>query len=105
MPLVRILGPVGIKDYVLEELYDHDSGYCNVFYRIVAPALCSTVLVALFGIIVLALGGSAPTYSFLSLVFYWLFLAVIKLAHNIMISKPAFILEAITSVTFFQSLP
>lgn len=98
IPLVRILGPVGIKNYVLEEYYDSDTGVYNVFYRIVSPALCCTVFVSLLGVIALAVGFSAPVFGFLPLIFYWLLLAAIKISRKTALSYPAFLLEAVISI-------
>lgn len=98
IPLVRFLGPVGIRNYVLEELYDSDTGYYNVAYRIISPALCCAMLVSLAGVIALATGGSAPTACYLPLVFYWLFLGTIKVARKSILSPIAFILEALASI-------
>lgn len=98
IPLVRFLGPVGIRNYVLEELYDSQTGYYNIIYRVVSPALCCTALVSVLGIAVLAVGGPAPTACYLPLVFYWLSLGAMKIARKSMLSLLAFALEALVSI-------
>lgn len=97
IPMVRILGPIGIKNYVLEELYDSENGYYNVFYRIVSPTICSTVLVSLYKAFEIAVGRPVPSTGFLPLLFYWTFLAIIKISRGNLLSVPAFCLEAVAS--------
>jgi len=98
VPLVRILGPVGIRNYVLEELYDSDTGYYNVIYRIVSPVVCCTAFVSLCGVVATAAGFPAPTAGFLSVVFYWILLAGMKIAARNVLSLPGFLLEVASSI-------
>ncbi|MBY4798228.1 hypothetical protein K6V98_07700 [Collinsella sp. AGMB00827] len=96
--LVRFAGPVGLKDYVLEEYYDSETSVYNVYYRIVAPALCCTVLVAIIGLIAVAFGIPAPTLQVLPVIFYWLIMWGMKLYRHSMQDPLAFSLEVISSV-------
>lgn len=95
--LVRFIGPVAI-DYVLEENYDIDSAPRNVAYRILAPVVCTNAAVCVVYAVVSLVGTSAPTACYLPAVFYWLVIGLIKITKQKMLSLPAFILEASTSI-------
>lgn len=98
VPLVRILGPVGITSYTLEEYYDSDNGFYNVAYRIIAPVLCCSTLISIVGIIACAAGAKPPTACYLSVLLYWIIICVIKITKKTILSKMAFAFQAIFSI-------
>lgn len=79
VPIVRYFGPIAIRDYVIEESYDDDSGPINVIYRILSPALLCGALTLLADALYEVMGNSASGYQWLPVLFYWVILAGVKI--------------------------
>lgn len=72
IPLVRILGPVSIVEYRLEELYDQHNGVMNILYRVLSPMICCSLPMLACVMAFDALGLPLPAYRWLPTVLYWL---------------------------------
>lgn len=79
IPIVIFLGPVAIRNYVLESDYDDATGKTNVIYRILSPVLCSSIFILVIEALFSKFGASAPTQRWLCSFFYWAILGIAKL--------------------------
>ena len=70
IPLVRILGPVSIVEYRLEELYDQHNGVMNILYRVLSPMICCSLPMLACVMAFDALGLPLPAYRWLPTVLY-----------------------------------
>ena len=99
IPVVIFLGPVAIRNYVLESDYDDATGKTNVIYRILSPALCSSIFILVIEVLFSKFGASAPTQRWLCSLFYWAILGIAKLlARKNVIHPVAYFIEATCSV-------
>lgn len=99
VPLVRVLGPVSIIDYRLEETYDMQCGPLNVVYRILSPMLCCSLPMLLCVIAFDLFCLQIPNDRWLPTFWYWVFFAEVKIqsGKSIKALLPT-LLEAIASV-------
>lgn len=98
IPLVSALGPVSIKNYVLEHSYDESTGVSNIAYRMLAPILCCYIMILIFSCFLSSVIGD-PLYSWLSVLLYWAAMVLIKgVTNSFRISILAFILEVAFSI-------
>lgn len=105
VPAVSFLGPVAIREYGLESEYDDVTGKMNVIYRILSPALCSSILVLVCEALLSQLGLDEPTQRWLPSLFYWAILGIAKLlTRKDLIHPLAFLIEASCSVALASLL-
>ena len=98
VPLVSVLGPVSIKNYVLEYSYNSSTGASNIAYRVLAPVLSCYAIVLLFSVFVSPSVG-LPYYSWLSVLLYWAIMIMLKIATNkVGIPAIAFLMEISFSI-------
>ncbi len=98
VPLVDLLGPVSIKNYVLEYDYDNSTGAINIAYRVLAPILCCYIIILLFSAFISPTAGF-PYYSWISVILYWAIMVILKLATGrLSIPLAAFIVEIAFSI-------
>lgn len=98
LPIVKILGPVSISSYRLEESYDQDSGVPNVIYRIISPVLCCGFCTWLLGVLALFLHLEQLPPRWLAVLFYWALLFASKVTARKLFSGLAFAVEALVAV-------
>ena len=99
IPIVIFLGPVAIRNYVLESDYDDAIGKTNVINRILSPALCSSIFIIVIEVLFSKLGAPAPAQRWLCSLFYWTILGIAKLlARKNVIHPVAYFIEATCSV-------
>ena len=99
IPIVIYLGPVAIRNYVLESDYDDTTGKTNVIYRILSPVLCSSIFIIIIEALFNNLGAPAPAQRWLCSLFYWAILGIAKLlARKNVIHPIAYFIEATCSV-------
>lgn len=100
VPIVRYFGPIAIRDYVIEESYDDDSGPTNVVYRILSPALLCGALTLLVDALYEIGGNPTPNYQWLPVFLYWIILAGIKIIHKRLrgLFVATYLIEAFLSV-------
>ena len=99
IPLVRIMGPVSITSYGLEETYDSDSGFPNVLYRVISPILCCGILTLIVSTARKAAIDFSATYGWAPVLLYWMILIAIKIKNHTMSGKlKPVILELVLSV-------
>lgn len=98
--LVRRTGPVAIGQYRLEELYENDDeSKLNVMYRMFSPIVWSNIFILVASIVLATINGTALSMRWLPVAYYWIILAYNKTKRrNWDISRPAFVLEAATSI-------
>lgn len=98
--LVRILGPVSIKEYRLELAYDDSTGAENIIYRIIAPIIWNfLLLLAIFVLCSLLKIQLYLTIHWMPLAFYWGLMILIKTRKQFLhISIWALLIEAVFSI-------
>ena len=99
VPVVSALGPVSIRNYVLEYSYSKSTGASNIAYRVLAPILCCYAIILLFSIFISSSIG-LPYYSWISVLSYWAIMVILKTATSrISIPIVAFVMEIAFSLT------
>lgn len=78
IPIVRVLGPVSLADYQLEEQYDSNSGPVNVLYRIISPVLICGVMSLVASALIRLFANYELVCPWIPVLLYWIILAMIK---------------------------
>lgn len=99
IPIVRVLGPVSLVDYQLEEQYDFNSGPVNVLYRIISPVLICGVMSLVASALIRLFANYELVCPWIPVLLYWIILAMVKaLKHKLSDRVVPFTFEAILSI-------
>lgn len=106
VPIVRVLGPVSLVNYQLEEYYDSNSGSVNVLYRIISPVLICGVMSLVAFVLIKFFTNFELMHPWIPVLLYWIIVATIKaLKHRLCDRVVPFVFEAILSIViavFFE---